>query len=110
MPNLTPLARRLRRDSTNAERLLWSRLRAGQLNGLVFRRQEPVGPYVVDFICTRANLVVELDGGQHADSTADIERDTYLREHGYRVLRIWNNDLMSNLDGVLQRIAEIASE
>ncbi len=110
MPDLTPVARRLRRDSTEAEKLLWSRLRAGQLNGHVFRRQEPIGVFVVDFVCTRSQLAIELDGGQHADSTSDVVRDSYIREHGYRVLRFWNNDVMSNIDGVLQRIAEMAAE
>ncbi len=110
MSDLTPIARRLRADPTEAEKRLWSRLRAGQLNGLVFRRQEPIGPYVVDLVCTRAQLVVEVDGGQHADSPSDVERDAYLRDRGYRVLRIWNNDVMSNTDGVLQRIAEVAAE
>jgi very-short-patch-repair endonuclease len=107
---LTPVARRLRRDSTDAEKRLWGRLRAGQLNGLVFRRQEPIGSYVVDFVCTCAKLVVEVDGGQHADNANDVERDAFLRDQGFRVLRVWNNDVMSNLDGVLQRIAEVAPE
>jgi very-short-patch-repair endonuclease len=104
-PVKTNLARRLRRDSTDAERRLWHRLRARSILGLKFVRQEPIGPYVVDFICRERRLIVELDGGQHADSKADVVRDQWLTEHGYRVLRFWNNDLMANTDGVLETIA-----
>jgi very-short-patch-repair endonuclease len=101
----TNLARRLRRDSTDAERRLWHRLRTRSLLGCKFVRQEPIGPYVVDFIRRERRLIVELDGSQHADSKRDVVRDQWLAEHGYRVLRFWNNDVMANTDGVLETIA-----
>jgi len=100
-------ARDLRRHQTDAERRLWRRLRDRQLAGAKFRRQHPIGQYIVDFCCLEAKLVVELDGGQHAARRAtDTERTAFLEAQGYRVLRFWNNDVLSNLDGVLQRIAE----
>ena len=92
---------------TEAERALWQRLRDHQVAGLHFRRQEAVGPYVVDFICRAATLVIELDGGQHALTTQqDAERTQYLESQGLRVLRFWNNDVLSNLDGVLAHIGD----
>jgi len=102
----TNRARRLRRDATRAELLLWNKLRARQLGGFKFVRQEPIGNYVVDFVCRECRLVIEVDGGQHAESQADHERDRALREHNYRVLRFWNNDVdvLSNTDGVLETI------
>jgi very-short-patch-repair endonuclease len=102
----TPLARRLRRDETQAEALLWRRIRARALLGRKFRRQQPIGPYVADFICIEARLVIELDGGQHdpgAEGTS--ERTAFLGRRGFRVLRFFNNDVLANLDGVLERIA-----
>jgi very-short-patch-repair endonuclease len=105
----TKIARRLRRDSTDAERKLWHQLRSRSLLGFKFARQEPIGPYVVDFICREERLIVELDGGQHADSKSDVVRDQWLAEHRYRVLRFWNNDVMSNIDGVLETIAAALS-
>jgi very-short-patch-repair endonuclease len=101
----TKIARRLRRDSTDAERKLWYRLRSRSTVGFKFVRQEPIGPYVVDFICREQRLIVELDGGQHADSNSDVVRDQWLAEHNYRVLRFWNNDVVTNTDGVLETIA-----
>jgi very-short-patch-repair endonuclease len=98
-------ARRLRRDQTNAERMLWFRLRDRRLNGWKFRRQFPVDRYVVDFFCADAHLIVELDGGQHAARTdADAQRTKVLEAMGYMVLRYWNNDVMQNIDGVLEDI------
>src|SRR5690242_13265404 len=90
----TTRARRLRRDATDAERRLWYRLRARQIDGAKFVRQEPIGPYVADFVCREQRLVVELDGGQHATDKRDAMRDDWLRQHGYRVLRFWNNDVL----------------
>jgi very-short-patch-repair endonuclease len=102
---LTPRARALRRRMTDAEMLLWSRLRAGQLDGRKFTKQFPIGKAVVDFACRRAKLVVELDGGQHAGATeADAARTQLIEAHGYRLIRYWNNDVMSNVDGVLEDI------
>ena len=102
----TKIARRLRRDSTDAERKLWHRLRSRSMVGFKFVRQEPIGPYVVDFICREQRLIVEADGGQHADSKSDVARDQWLAEHHYRVLRFWNNDVMANTDGVLETIVK----
>ena len=102
---LTPRARALRRRMTDAEILLWSRLRAGQLNGRSFTKQFPIGDAVADFVCRSAKLVVELDGGQHAKiSEADAARTKLIEAHGYRVIRYWNSEVMENLDGVLQDI------
>jgi very-short-patch-repair endonuclease len=100
----TALSRRLRLDSTSAELKLWNRLRSRALAGFKFVRQEPIGRFVVDFVCREQRLVVELDGGQHAESARDVLRDGWLAEHRYRVLRFWNNDVMSNIDGVLETI------
>ena len=100
-------ARRLRREPTDAERLLWYRLRARRLRGHKFRRQHPVGPYFADFACVEAMLVVELDGGQHAARVGYDERRTaFLKGQGFRVLRFWNNDVFGNLDGVLSTIVD----
>jgi very-short-patch-repair endonuclease len=101
----TGLARRLRRDSTSAELRLWNQLRSRSIDGQKFVRQQPIGRYVVDFICRERRLIIEVDGGQHAESARDLVRDQWLREHNYRVLRFWNNDIMSNMDGVLKTIA-----
>jgi very-short-patch-repair endonuclease len=101
----TQRARRLRRDSTDVELKLWYRLRSRSILGLKFVRQEPIGPYIVDFACRERRLIVELDGGQHADSTRDVIRDKWLAEHRYRILRFWNNDVTDNIDGVLEEIA-----
>ena len=105
-PIRTNRARRLRRDSTSAELRMWNRLRSRALGGFKFVRQEAIGPYIVDFICRERRLIVELDGGQHADSQKDAIRDRWLHDHRYRVLRFWNNDVMSNADGVLETILD----
>src|SRR6266545_2543870 len=98
-------ARRLRRDQTDAERVLWFRLRDRRLNGWKFRRQVPIDRYVVDFCCIDARLIVELDGGQHSVRTeADARRTAVLETCGYLVLRFWNNDVLKNMDGVLEEI------
>ncbi|MDC9823128.1 endonuclease domain-containing protein [Devosia sp. ZB163] len=102
-------ARSLRENSTDAERKLWYRLRDRQLLGCKFVRQQPVGSYVVDFACRERDLIVELDGGQHgtADGVlADAGRTEVLSQHGYRVVRFWNSDVLTNIDGVLQVIAD----
>jgi very-short-patch-repair endonuclease len=102
-------ARRLRRDQTDAERKLWFRLRDRRLNGLKFRRQVPIDRYVVDFCCESAHLIVELDGGQHAERSAeDAARTAPLEARGYLVLRFWNNEVLQNMDGVLEVIAGTA--
>ena len=89
---------------TDAERRLWSHLRASQLEGTKFIRQHPIGDFVVDFACRSARIAVELDGGQHADSLADDARTAIIEAHGYRVIRFWNNEVLQNTDGVLTAI------
>ena len=98
-------AQRLRREMTHAERKLWSALRNRQLQGAKFRRQQPIGPFIADFVRQEHRLIVEADGGQHADNITDQRRTAFLQDKGYRVLRFWNNDILSNLDGVAQLIA-----
>jgi len=102
-------AHRLRRDMTDAERKLWSVLRNRQLEGAKFRRQQPIGPFIADFVCQQHRLIVEADGGQHSESIADNRRAAFLESKGYRVLRFWNNDILSNLDGVAGVIAAALS-
>jgi very-short-patch-repair endonuclease len=102
-------AQSLRRELTDAERRLWSALRNRQVSGAKFRRQQPIGPFVADFVCQEERLIVEADGGQHANSGDDERRAAYLRRNGYRILRFWNNDILSNLDGVAQVIASALS-
>jgi very-short-patch-repair endonuclease len=98
---LTINARKLRKDSTRAESLLWSKLRAKQIAGIKFRRQQPIGYYIVDFVSFEKKIIIELDGGQHAKAKKkDSKRDKFLNENGFTVLRFWNNDIFSNLDGV----------
>ncbi len=103
-------ARELRRNMTRAERVLWRQLRLRQIYGRKFRRQVPVGPFIVDFLSYDARLIVELDGGQHGLALAhgyDFRRDEFLRRQGFQVLRFWNNDVSENLAGVLARIVEL---
>jgi len=97
-------ARRLRRSMTDAEHRLWFHLCNRALMGCKFRRQHPVGPYVADFACIERRVVVEVDGGQHADSGADPGRTRFLAACGYRVLRFWNNDVLARSDAVLEQI------
>ena len=98
-------ARELRHNMTDAERALWRALRSRQLEGFRFRRQVPLDRYIADFACLRAKLVVELDGGQHAEQQAyDTARSTALQSLGYRVLRYWNHDVLQRLDEVVADI------
>ena len=97
-------ARRLRRDSTDAERALWHALRRNAL-GANFRRQHPIPPYVADFACVEARIVVEVDGGQHG-GPRDTTRDAAMHAAGWRVLRFWNDEVLHNKAGVLTRIKE----
>ncbi|MBK3665729.1 endonuclease domain-containing protein [Bradyrhizobium diazoefficiens] len=106
----TGRARSLRAALTDAEGKLCYRLRARRLNGHKFVRQEPIGPYTVDFICREARLIVEVDGGQHADSPHDVVRDKWLTDRNCRILRFWNNDVSSNLAGVLETIVTALAE
>jgi adenine-specific DNA-methyltransferase len=98
-------ARALRQNLTDAERRLWFHLRRKQLNGHRFRRQVPIGPYIADFVCLDAKLVIEVDGGQHSDNAANDARRTALMEaQGFRVIRFWNDEVLGNTDGVLDTI------
>ena len=101
-------ARSLRKRLTDAERLLWRHLRNRELDGWKFRRQYPVGSFIVDFICVEKNLVIEVDGGPHAENEEqDIQRSAYLNRMGYRVFRFWNNQVMQETEGVLEAILAI---
>jgi very-short-patch-repair endonuclease len=98
-------ARNLRQNMTETETRLWQALRGRRFEGFKFRRQRAIGPYFADFVCLEKGIVIELDGGQHAEHMEyDRERDAYLRRAGYEVLRFWNSDVTENLDGVLQAI------
>ena len=103
--DITPVAKILRKRLTDTERLLWRHLRAKQIGGLKFRRQDPIGKYIMDFVCHEKRIVIEVDGGQHSiDKDRDNERDGWLKEQGYKVLRFWNNEVLTNIDGVLEVI------
>ncbi|GAB3782461.1 endonuclease domain-containing protein [Dyella agri] len=100
-------ARRLRTNQTDTEQKLWHRLRNRQLQGWKFRRQHEVDRYIADFLCPDAALIVELDGGQYGEQLAYDEARTYkLESMGYRVLRFWDNDVLTNIEGVLEVILE----
>lgn len=103
--NLIKTAKALRKNSTKAERLLWRNLRAKQLQGFKFRRQEPLGDYVVDFVCFEKRLVIEVDGGQHMIKVVkDKQRERWLKNQGFKILRFWNNEVLRNIEGVLEVI------
>ena len=102
---LIKTAKALRKRSTDVEMLLWRHLRAKQMEGLKFRRQQPIGQYIVDFVCFEKKIIIEVDGGQHAVETRkDTERDEWLRNQEFKVLRFWNNEVISNTQGVLEKI------
>ena len=94
----------MRREPTEAERRLWNLLRDRRLGGRKFRRQVPIGPYIVDFLCLELKLIVEADGSQHADNPRDEVRDAYLVGRGWKVLRFWNHEVTLNSEGVLETI------
>jgi very-short-patch-repair endonuclease len=106
----TGRARNLRKTATDAESALWHRLRSRSLGGHKFVRQEPIGRYIVDFVCRERRLIIEVDGGQHADNQRDAVRDKWLADHNYRVLRFWNNDVLGNMVGVLETIVTALAE
>lgn len=93
-------AKGMRTNATDAERKLWSMLRAGRLGGLKFKRQVPIDGYILDFVCFEARLIIEADGGQHSESSRDARRDQHFIEQGFRTLRFWNSDILTNPDGV----------
>ncbi|MDY6908613.1 MAG: DUF559 domain-containing protein [Thermodesulfobacteriota bacterium] len=101
--NITPTAKTLRKRLTDAERILWTYLRAKQLEGLKFRRQAPIGKYIAAFVCHDKRIVIEVDGGQHS-LNKDRERDNWFKEQGYKVLRFWNSEVLTNIAGLLEVI------
>ena len=105
LKQLVSFAKDLRKNSTDTERSLWKHLRAKRFEGFKFRRQEPVGHYIVDFVCFESRVIIECDGGQHGLQTErDQERDRWFEEQGYRVLRFWDNEVLKNPEGVLEAI------
>ncbi len=105
-------AKQLRKNSTDAERALWRVIRSRQLGGYKFRRQQPLGPFVVDFVCLEARLVVEVDGGHHdeaEDRAHDQRRSQWLEGAGFRVMRFWNHDVLNQLDSVSEAISNALS-
>ena len=100
-------ARQMRTDATDAEAIFWSHLRNRLLNGHKFRRQVPIGPYIVDFFCADRKLIVELDGFQHAGDPRDAKRDRYLSSLGYRTLRFWNQEIYADVGQVLVHVVEV---
>ena len=105
MEEKTILSRKLRKNLTEAEKYLWYVLRAENL-GCKFRRQEPIGNYIVDFVCYPKKLIIELDGGQHYENADDKQRDEWLKAEGFTVLRFWNNEVLENREGVVLKIME----
>jgi very-short-patch-repair endonuclease len=103
-------ARELRREMTLAERKLWQVLKERRLAGHRFRRQHPLGPYISDFACLEAGIVIEVDGGQHQGNEEDRRRDRYMHNIGFKLLRFWNNDVLANLEGVCTVIAQALAE
>ncbi|MCX5864492.1 MAG: endonuclease domain-containing protein [Deltaproteobacteria bacterium] len=98
-------AKKLRANQTEAEQRLWYHLRAHRFMALKFKRQKPMGRYIVDFVCVERQLIIEIDGGQHAEQAGyDRHRDAWLRDQGYTVLRFWNHEVMQQLEGVLEQI------
>ncbi|SJM30606.1 endonuclease domain-containing protein [Mesorhizobium delmotii] len=93
-------AKAMRADATNAENILWQALRNKQLEGLKFKRQVPLDGYILDFVCFDARLIVEVDGGQHSESKRDVARDMHFEIRGFKTLRVWNDEVVKNIDGV----------
>lgn len=107
MNNKTIKARNLRKNMTEQERKLWQFLRKKSIDGLKFRRQYPIGNYIVDFICNEKKLIIEVDGGQHNEAqniAYDKERTEFLESKGYKIIRFWNSDIDNNIEGVYQEI------
>lgn len=110
MNRIRTRARELRNNLTDAERFLWSHLRLRQLGGHKFRRQQPLGPYIVDFVCLEQRLILEIDGGQHAEQTEyDSKRENWLRAEGFTVLRFWDNEVLTQVENVKQAIWDALS-
>lgn len=104
------LARKLRKNQTPQECIMWNLLRNQQFKGLKFRRQYPIGDYIVDFVCKEIKLIIEIDGGQHNSEEGlvyDLERTKFLEEKGYKVIRFWNNEIDKNIDGVFDYLSQV---
>ena len=107
----TKNARHLRNNLTDAERCLWQKLKQRQIAGVKFRRQQPIGPFIVDFACFERRVIVEVDGGQHAEQLhRDEQRTRWLGAQGYRVLRFWNNDVLGNNEAVVQAVFDVVEK
>ena len=107
MNNLTEIARNLRKNSTKQEKALWKLLRNSQIKHYKFKRQQPIGNYIVDFVCKEKMLIIEIDGGQHNEEVnviLDKERTEYLEKRGFKVIRFWNCDIDNNIQGVYETI------
>ncbi|NTF41536.1 endonuclease domain-containing protein [Rhizobium rhizogenes] len=105
---LRQFAKTMRSDATKAENMLWQALRGSQLEGFKFRRQVPIDGYIVDFVCFEVRLIIEVDGAQHAESVRDRKRDVYFSNQGFRIMRVWNHEVVTNLDGIcLTILAEL---
>ena len=110
MDNIIEKSRQLRKNMTNQEKKLWSIIRNRQFFGLRFRRQFPIGNYIVDFICREKKIIIEIDGGQHNEpqnTDYDISRTKFLYSSGYKVVRFWNNEINDNIDGVYEKLKEV---
>jgi very-short-patch-repair endonuclease len=104
-------ARKLRQNATPAERMLWRELNARKVSGTRFNRQVPIGPFICDFVSRGARLIIEVDGGQHGWQTdEDAARTRYLEEHGYRLIRFWNSDVLERIEGVVAEIAKVIAD
>jgi very-short-patch-repair endonuclease len=106
LPPVERFARSNRKTPTDAERKLWTYLRRLEVKGSHFRRQVVIGEFIADFACRRSKVIIEVDGGQHAESVADVRRTAILEANGWRVLRFWNNDVLTNIEGVMTAIVE----
>ena len=102
--NKIAIAKKLRTNSTDTEKYLWKYLRGRQLEGFKFRRQHPIGKYIVDFINLERKIIIEVDGGQHLENKKDKLRDRWLEEQGYKIMRFWDNEVLTNIEGVMESI------
>ena len=108
---LLKFAKGMRHRQTNAETLIWTALRGARLQGFKFKRQQPIGPYIVDFVCFEHSLIIEIDGGQHGDeASSDHERSKWLQSQGFTILRFWNNEVIERKDDVLESIIRALRE
>ncbi|MGN8021721.1 endonuclease domain-containing protein [Phyllobacterium sp. 22229] len=103
-------ARDMRKDATLPENMLWQAIRNKRLNGLKFKRQLPFDRYILDFVCFEARLIIEIDGSQHSCSQLDKQRDAYFHQRGFKTVRFWNDEILTNLDGACAHILREAEE